>query len=117
MKKIINVTPHPITLVSPTGDVYTVEPCGVVINAVPAEIFAGTHPSGAELVMTTFAPCPTSAAALVRLEQENPGAVILGSIIAAQAYPGRVLAMVPAAGFERVPPAEKRMRDDKFTTF
>jgi hypothetical protein len=25
--------------------------------------------------------------------------------------------MVPAPGFERVPPAEKRMRDDKFTTF
>ena len=30
----------------------------------------------------------------------------------------RVLAMIPAPGFERVhPPAERRMRDDKFTTF
>ena len=43
--------------------------------------------------------------------------VVIGSIIAAQAYPGNVLAMVPAKGYERVPPAEKRMRPDKFTIF
>lgn len=43
--------------------------------------------------------------------------VIVGSIIAAQAYPGKVVAMVPAPGYERVPPEEKRMRPDKFTTF
>lgn len=43
--------------------------------------------------------------------------LIVGSIIAAQAYPGDVVAMVPVSGFERVPPTEKRMRPDKFTTF
>lgn len=42
---------------------------------------------------------------------------VVGSIIAAQAYPGRVVAMTPVPGFERVSPAEKRMRCDKFTTF
>lgn len=41
--------------------------------------------------------------------------VIVGSIIAAQAYPGDVVAMCPSPGYERVPPAEKRMRPDKFT--
>lgn len=43
--------------------------------------------------------------------------IIIGSIIAAQAYPGKVCAMIPAPGHERVPPAEKRMRTDKFTIF
>lgn len=41
----------------------------------------------------------------------------VGSIIAAQAYPGQVVAMTPAPGFERVPPAEKLMSCEKFTTF
>ena len=114
---IINVTPHPITMQDWEGNVYTVEPCGVLINACPVEEAAGTHLSGAKLVRTRFEADPTSEEALARLERENPGAVIVGSIIAAQAFPGRVFAMVPVPGFERVPPAEKRMRDDKFSTF
>ena len=115
--KIINVTPHPITMQNQAGEVYEVPPCGILINARPVEEPAGTHPSGAELVRTKFVADPASEEALSRLEAENPSAIIVGSIIAAQAFPGRVLAMVPAPGFERVPPAEKRMRDDKFTTF
>jgi len=115
--KIINTTPHVIRFQNATGDVYEIEPSGVLVNARPVEETAGSHPSGAELVRTRFEADPTSEEALAKLEQEHPGAVIIGSIIAAQAFPGRVLAMVPAPGFERVPPAEKRMRDDKFTTF
>ena len=118
--KIINVTPHPIRFQNRAGEVhyvYEVPPCGILINARPVEEPAGTHPSGAELVRTRFVADAASEEALTKLERENPGAVIVGSIIAAQAFPGRVLAMIPVPGFERVPPAEKRMRDDKFTTF
>jgi len=115
--KIINTTPHPITMQNQAGMVYTVEPCGVLVNARPVEEPAGIHPSGAELVRTRFVADAASEEALTRLEAENPDAIVVGSIIAAQAFPGRVLAMVPAPGFERVPPTEKRMRDDKFTTF
>ena len=117
MKIIINTTPHPVTMQTKEGRVYVVEPCGVLINARPVEEDAGIHPSGAKLVRTRFVADPASEKALSQLEAENPGAIIIGSIIAAQAFPGRVFAMVPAPGFERVPPAEKRMRDDKFTTF
>ena len=115
--KVINTTPHPVRFQSADGEVYEIEPCGVLVNARPVEEFAGVHSSGVMLVRTKFVADPASEEALSRLEVENPGAIILGSIIAAQAFPGRVLAMVPAPGFERVPPAEKRMRDDKFTTF
>ncbi len=115
--KIVNTTPHPVRFQSMDGVVYEVPPCGVVISATPVEEFVGYHPSSAELVRTRFVSSPEAEEALVRLEAENPGAVIVGSIIAAQAFPGRVLALIPAEGFERVPSAEKRMRDDKFTVF
>lgn len=88
-----------------------------ILYARPVEESAGVHPSGAELVRTRFEPSEYDEIKLARIEKNNPGAVIVGSIIAAQAFPGRVMAMVPVPGFERVPPAEKRMRDDKFTTF
>ena len=118
MIKIINTTPHPITMQGANGNVYQVEPCGVLISARPVEEPAGVgHLSGAELVRTKFVADPASEIALAKLEKENPGAIIVGSIIAAQAFPERVFGMVPAPGFERVPPAEKRMRDDKFTVF
>lgn len=43
--------------------------------------------------------------------------VVVGSIVAAQAYPGLVVSMMTAPGYERVSPAEKRMNPDKFTVF
>ncbi|MGB9879605.1 MAG: hypothetical protein ACPLRM_02470 [Anaerolineae bacterium] len=112
----VNVTPHPITL-QKGEQVFTVEPSGVLINARPEECHARTLPGGIQLVRTAFVPDPASAAALDAIEKEVPGAVVIGSIIAAQAFPGRVFAMVPVPGFERVPPEQKRMRADKFTTF
>ncbi len=115
--RIINTTPHSIRFQSAAGEVYEAPPCGVLVNARPVEEPAGTHPSGAELVRTRFEADPASEEVLSHLEKENPDALIVGSIIAAQAFPGRVFALVPVPGFERVPPAEKRMRDDKFTTF
>lgn len=54
----------------------------------------------------------------IALSAREAGAdVVVGSIIAAQAYPGLVVAMTPAPGYERVPLAEKRMNPDKFVVF
>lgn len=114
--KIINTTPHPIRLQSANGTVYEVPPCGVTIDAQVIETPAGRHPSGVELVRTQFIANAANEEALAALERDNPGAIIVGSIIAAQAFPGRVFALVPVPGFERGQP-EKRMRDDKFTVF
>jgi len=116
----INVTPHPVTLQYPDGRAVSIPPSGYLVNARPIEAPAGAF-CGAALVKTRFAPDAASLAALDRLEEtdaaQDERQIVLGSIIAAQAYPGRVLAMVPVPGFERVPPAEKRMRADKFTVF
>lgn len=117
MTKIVNTTPHLIRMQSAEGDVYEVAPCGVIINAKATDVAAGKHSSGAELVKVMFEADEANITKLEELERNNPGAVIIGSMIAAQAFPGRVMAMIAAAGFERVPPDQKRMRDDKFTVF
>lgn len=134
--KIINVTAHPIRFqrhhhefvdgvcmycgldsswyASSCEAFYEVQPCGTVISATVKEIPVGNHPSGASLIETIYTPSKEAEEALTKLEKENPNAVIVGSIIAAQAFPGRVYGLVPYPGFERT---DKRMRDDKFIVF
>jgi len=114
--KIINTTPHELRFQSQDGTIFTVPPCGTVINARPVETPAGER-DGVTLVRTKFVADEANQAALDRLESENPGALVVGSIIAAQAFPGRMLALTPAPGFERVPVAEKLMSATKFTVF
>lgn len=111
----VNTTPHPINF-DYGGEVITVPPSGVVINASPTEKAVGVK-NGVVLVRTVFTGTTEGHEKLCEIEECFPGAFIIGSIIAAQAYPGRVLAMVPAPGFERVPPDQKRMRLDKFTVY
>ncbi|MCR4441924.1 MAG: hypothetical protein NUV48_07185 [Peptococcaceae bacterium] len=114
--EIVNTTPHLINFLDSSGDVLVIPCSGVVINARAVESDAGER-GLAKLVKTSFIADPESEKALSLLEAEHPGAIIVGSIIAAQAFPGRVFAMTPAPGFERVPPQEKRMNPRKFTTF
>jgi hypothetical protein len=114
---IINVTPHVINFRNENGTEFEVAPSGVVINATAIDEPAGSHTSGAELVKVRFEANAEAISALEKIEAENPGAIMVGSMIAAQAFPGRVVAMVAAKGYERRPPAEKRMRLDRFTTF
>jgi len=137
--RIINTTPHEIRFAIPLdgcltcgneleggicprcGNIYnnkitTVPPCGTIINAKPVETPAGER-YGATLVRTQFIADEVNQAALDRLEAEYPRGLIVGSIIAAQAFPGRVLGLTPAPGFERVPVAEKLMSATKFTVF
>jgi len=92
-------------------------PVGVIISARPVEEPAGTHPAAQN---SPHQVCSYSEAEkeLTTLELENPGCNYYRQHqLLAQAFPERVFGMVPAPGFERVPPAEKRMRDDKFTVF
>jgi hypothetical protein len=117
VQQIINVTPHPITFKNADGSEFTVPPCGKLVNASIAEQVVEKLPDGTELVLPTFNPDRGGRTVLDDLEREHPGAIIVGSIIAAQAYPGRVLGMVPAPGFERVPVDQKRMNPKRFITY
>lgn len=114
---VLNTTPHSLTMQDINGELVTV-PTSVLINAKAEEkavdnlfvetVFVGT-PEGKETIRDiegTYAEtnCPD------RL-------VIIGSIIAAQAYKGKIAGLCPVPGYERVAPSEKRMRCDKFTVF
>lgn len=111
---ILNATPHPIRF-QDGDELVEVAPSGVVINArIEEEVVKEGVPT---FVTSSFKPDKASEEALSKIEKEFPGVLVVGSIIAAQAFPGRVVGMTPVEGFERVPPEEKRMRSDKFTIF
>lgn len=111
---IFNATPHTIRFWQEGWDEpVEVEPDEVINATIEEEIVAeGDY----TLVQTVFK--PTQRGFEVHAEAKASGAdLVVGSIIAAQAYPGLVVAMTPAPGFERVPPAQKRMNPGKFTVF
>ncbi len=116
---VVNTTPHPITFQNPEMELVSVPVCDLLINASANSVdvgdlfckteFSGTD-EGKEIIRTIenwFAETYHGGETLV----------IIGSMIAAQAYPGKVFGMVAVPGYERVAPTEKRMRCDKFTTF
>lgn len=114
---IINTTPHSVTIQDTDGTPITV-PSSVVLNAKAEEKQVSDL-----FVKTVFVPTEEGKAIISEIKkafksQIGTGTlVIVGSMIAAQAYPEDVVAMTPVPGYERVKPAEKRMRCDKFTTF
>lgn len=114
---VLNTTPHPLTMQDVSGELVTV-PTAVLINAKAEEkqvndlfvetVFVGT-PEGTEIIRDiegTYAETGCS-----------DKLVIVGSIIAAQAYKDKIVGLCPVPGYERVAPSEKRMRCDKFTIF
>lgn len=117
---IFNATPHPIRFWAERWDEpITVEP-DEPINATLTEELVDTDVTELQHEIQFVRTRPVGNAEGRHIAEQalrNGADLVVGSIIAAQAYPGLVVAMVPAPGFERVPPEEKRMRPDKFTTF
>lgn len=114
---VVNTTPHPVTMQDIDGTLVYV-PNSILINAKAVErkvsdLFVKTEFVGTDEGKINIADIKSEFAK----QFHNGTLVIIGSIIAAQAYPGEVAAMTPVEGFERVAPEEKRMRCDKFTTF
>lgn len=117
---VVNTTPHPITIQDMNGNLLSV-PTSELLNAKPVEVPYG---EGGLFVTTEFIGSPEGEQLIsdihtefVETQDSNDTLVIVGSIIAAQAYPGQVAGMVPVPGFERVAPDQKRMRCDKFTMY
>ena len=114
---IINTTPHSVTIQDTDGTPITV-PNSVILNAKAEEKQVSDL-----FVKTVFVGTEEGKAIISEIKkafksQIGTGTlVIVGSMIAAQAYPEDVVAMTAVPGYERVNPAEKRMRCDKFTTF
>lgn len=114
---IINATPHSVTIQDTDGTPITI-PSSIILNAKAEEKQVSDL-----FVKTVFVPTEEGKEIISEIKnafkfQIGTGTlVIVGSMIAAQAYPEDVVAMTPVPGYERVKPADKRMRCDKFTTF
>lgn len=120
---VFNATPHAITFWREDWDEVVIVESDEIISAVPEEkphsCLQPYHSPDYEnvwLVETVFTG-NENGREIVKRAREAGAEIIIGSIIAAQAYRGDVSAMIPCEGYERVPPAEKRMRPDKFTTY
>lgn len=113
--KIFNGTPHVIRFWDESWDEpVEVEPDDLVNANIVEYEHKWTQSPKVTMVSVEFA---GNKEGLDVLNSVPNDVLVIGSLVAAQAYPGRVFAMVPCKGYERVPPAKKRMRPDKFTTF
>ena len=119
---IFNSTPHAITIQDVNGTLVSISPSQKhIINAksveesVDGDLFVKTSFVGDESGEHEIEECEKFFD--TEFDPECDRMIIIGSMIAAQAYPGRVVAMCPVPGYERVAPEMKRMRCDKFTTF
>lgn len=117
--RIFNATPHVVRFWREEWDEPVEVASDEIISAKVEErfirYFLGSH-DAVSLVCPVFV--GTDAGREIARKALADGAhIVVGSIIAAQAYPGLVVGMTPAPGYERVPPAEKRMDPNKFTIF
>lgn len=112
---VFNATPHVIRFWHESWpEAVEVEPdelidAGVIETLVRSE-------RGIDLVHVDYSPIDASRQVIARARAAGVD-VIIGSIIAAQAYPGEVVAMTQAPGFERAQTSEKRMNPFKFVVF
>lgn len=112
----INTTPHSINCLDGNGELVILPPCGTLVNARSVQEVVGSI-DGVSLVKTRFEADTKADEFLAGLKSVASNVVVIGSIIAAQAYPGRVFGLCPVPGYERVAPNEKRMRLDQFITY
>ena len=113
---VVNTTPHPLTFLDGEEVVVVENNPSVLVNARAVE-----ERVNSSIVQTKFYPdgpgkeIVRDLIGTFREEWENQTLKIVGSVIAANAYP-EVVGMCPAPGFERKPPQEKRMSCEKFNS-
>lgn len=116
--KVVNTTPHAITMV--TRDLSTqvqIPVSGVLINATATTTPVDSGIVGVKYQKTQFIPDVNTLRTLKDFKSQYPDVVVIGSLIAAQAYPGLVAAMVAHPDYMRVAPQDKKMLIDTYTIY
>ena len=112
---IVNTTPHALTFQDPAGNLVSI-PCdpSLLVNAKMLSENDSLWTVNTEAVGT-----PEGSEIINTIKQALTGTcnflAIVGSMIAVNAYPRDIVGMIPVPGYERVAPAEKRMRCDMFS--
>lgn len=113
---VFNATPHDIYFWDEGWDSPVQVPIDALVNAETVETSIVESRNGIDFVAVQFVPT-TEGQAIIDQALAAGADIVAGSIIAAQAYRGRVAAMLAAPGYERVPPAEKRMNPYRFLVY
>lgn len=115
---IFNATPHPLNFWDPITKEVTVAKSDIIINTRPVETVVERW-KGAEFVTVAYQPEDSGTDLIRFIEAEHPNTLIVGSVLAAMAYPGEVVASIPLKGGDRLrsKTASRRVCSDRFTTF
>jgi hypothetical protein len=113
--KILNTTPHSIAFLTVNNKIVDVERSGKIINADYHYTYSHTNHLGLDLYTVSVEQEPEDYEWLVAFHSKNPDVVIVGSQIAARAYPGLVYAMMYAPGYNhRTRSEDKVHRTDRW---
>lgn len=112
---IYNVTSHDLHFYV-DGKRPVVAPTDGIVNAAPetADVLVNNRYT---LVSVKFNPIASGWEVINRIKGERADALIVGSMIAAQTYPGDVVASVPYHGSRGFSQFKKLIRSDRFTIF
>ena len=115
---IFNATPHPLNFWDPITKEVTVAKPDIIINTRPVETVVKKWQK-AEFVTVAYQPEDSGRDLIRFIKEEHPETLIVGSVLAAMAYPGEVVASIPLKGGDRLrsKTASRRVCSDRFTTF
>lgn len=113
---LINATPHPITFRLDGGEEHILLPSGATLPATPEEEIALVR-QGVTLVRTVFRPSDQGWKELAAILRQYPNALVVASIISAQAYGYPVVGLIATPDTARKPVEDRRYRADRFTVF
>lgn len=114
--QIINTTQYTLIFEDKKGNRYKVTP-QELIQAYIEFFMAGENQHDIVLKKINYTSTSESIQTLQKMEKEYPDAIIVGHLIAAQAFPGRVFALCPIDGYEKVKNTDKIYKDWEFITF
>lgn len=115
-KPLVNMTNHPVRFLDRANNIIVAQPCSMIPEAELNDPIYG-YLDGVRLRRPAFSPMPETRELIGRIKKTYPGAVLVGSVIPAQAYPGLIWGLRPT--IHTLPSGEKvrLMRLDEFNTY
>jgi hypothetical protein len=113
---LINATPHDLVMVDQDGTECTLPPSGYTLKAETSSVLLREQ-NGIQFFATSFSQDANTVRDLITIRNQYPDAVIVGSIVAAQAYPEDVVALITTPETIRAEPSKKRYYAYRFTTY
>jgi len=115
---IFNATPHPLNFWDQIEKEVTIAEPDIIINTRPVETVVERR-GGVEFVTVSYLPEDNGLDLVRFVRAEHPDVLIVGSVLAAMAYPGEVVASIPLKGGDRLrsKTMSRKVCSDRFTTF